>query len=157
MTWVFVTALLTGLAWGALVSAPLRWILIGMVALLGVLSVFHRRRLKRIKEERKEESIGTFSRALPAKAHDTWVVRAVYEEISSQAGAPIRPSDKVEKFWGIADEDLDDAMLSAARRAGRSMDDVQKNPWRGRVVTVSDMISFIEHQPKEANRGAGGN
>ena len=149
VTWLVVAAMLAGLAWGAFVSAPLRWILIGTVALMAVLSVVHRRWLKRIKEERTEESICTFSRALPARNHDTWVVRAAYEEISRHAGAPIRPSDNVVKFWGIDGDDLDDAILRIARRARRSMEDVQKNPLCGRVVTVADVIAFIEHQPRE--------
>jgi len=144
-----VAGLVGGLAWGAFASPPLRWALVGTIALMTVLSVLHGRWLKRIKEERKEESICTFSRALPAKAHDTWVVRAVYEEISQQAGAPIRPSDNVAKFWGIDGDDMDDAVLRIAHRAGRSMADAQKNPLLGSVVTVADMISFIEHQPKE--------
>ncbi|HEY0967106.1 MAG TPA: hypothetical protein VGD88_06955 [Opitutaceae bacterium] len=153
MTWLVLAAMLAGLAWGAFVSAPLRWGFIGTVALLALLSVFHRRRLKRIKEERTEESICSFSRALPAKGHDTWVVRAAYEEISHHAGAPIRPSDEVAKFWGIDGDDLDDAILRIARRAKRSMDDVQKNPLCGRVVTVADVIAFIEHQPREPIQG----
>ena len=149
MTWLVVALMFAGLAWGAFASAPLRWALVASFTLLAVLSLLHRRWLRRIKEERMEESICTFSRALPAKAHDTWVVRAAYEEISRQTGAPIRPSDEVAKYWGIDGDDLDDAVLRIARRAGRSMEDVQKNPLRGRVVTVADMIVFIEHQPKE--------
>jgi hypothetical protein len=149
MTWLFLAGMVACLAWGAIVSAPVRWGFLGAFALIAILSVLHRRRLKRIKEERMEESICTFSRALPAKSHDTWVVRAAYEEISHQAGAPIRPSDEVAKFWGIDGDDLDDAILRIAHRARRSMVDVQKNPLCGRVVAVADVIAFIEHQPRE--------
>ena len=149
MTWLFLAGMVACLGWGAIVSAPARWGFLGTFALIAMLRVFHRRHLKRIKEERTGESICTFARALPAKDHDTWVVRAAYEEISRHAGAPIRPSDEVAKFWGIDGDDLDDAILRIARRAGRSMEDVQKNPLCGKVVAVADVIAFIEHQPRE--------
>ncbi len=153
VSWLVVVAILSPLVWLAVASAPLRWIVIGSFTLMAVLTILHRRWLKRIKEERKEESICTFSRALPAKDHDTWVVRAAYEEISHHAEAPIRPSDNVVKFWGIDGDDLDDAILRIARRARRSMADVQKNPFCGRAVTVADVIAFVEHQPREPIQG----
>lgn len=118
-TWLFVAGLVACLAWGAIVSAPLRWILLGGFIVIAPLSVLRHRRRNRIKEQRKDESICTFSRTLPAREHDTWVVRAAYEEIFRQAGAPIRPSDKVETFWGIVGDDLDDAIVRIARRARR--------------------------------------
>ncbi|MBI5767979.1 MAG: hypothetical protein HZA93_09290 [Verrucomicrobia bacterium] len=110
--------------------------------------MLHRRRLKHIREERIEESICSFARLLPARAHDTWVVRAVYEELFDFVRAPIRPSDTVERFWGIDGDDLDDMAFRIAERAGRSMDGADKNPFFGRVVTVADMVQFFEHQPK---------
>jgi hypothetical protein len=148
-TWLVLAGLFAFLAWGVAESQPLRWIMIGTFALLAVLTIVHHIWLKRIREERKKESICTFARALPAKSHDTWVVRAVYQEIAEQAGAPIRPMDEVAKFWGIHGEDLDDVAVRIADRAGRSMDQAEKNPMRGRVVTIADMISFIEHQPRK--------
>lgn len=150
--WIFLAAVVACLVWGVIVSAPVRWGLLGSFALIAVLSLLHRRRLKRIKNERTEDSICTFSRALPAKQHDTWVVRAVYEEICRQAGAPIRPSDEVAKFWGIDGEDMDDVILRIAHRARRSLKDVQQNPLCGKVVTVADVIAFIEHQPPVPKR-----
>ncbi|MBA4136212.1 MAG: hypothetical protein C0518_02710 [Opitutus sp.] len=153
LSWIVTAVILAPLAWFAFANPPVRWTLLGCGALLAVLSLFHRRWLKRLRKERKEESICTFSRALPAKDHDTWVVRAAYEEISHHAGAPIRPSDDVVKFWGIDGDDLDDAILRIARRARRSMSDVQKNPLCGRVVTVADVIAFVEHQPREPIQG----
>ncbi|MFI5337399.1 MAG: hypothetical protein ACHQ5A_11480 [Opitutales bacterium] len=151
VTWVFLAGLIGCLVWGGVVSLPLRWSLGGTFALMAVLTVIHRMRLKRIREARLEESICTFARALPAKAHDTWIVRAIYEEIFQEVGVPIRPADKIEKFWGIVGDDLDDVICRIAHRAGRSMDDTQKNPFYGKVVSVADMVAFIEHQPKLPN------
>lgn len=149
LSWIATAVILAPVAWFAFANPPVRWTLVGCGALLTVLSLFHRRWLRRLSEERKEESIGSFSHALPARKHDTWVVRAVYDEISSRAGAPIRPSDNVVRFWGIDGDDLDDAIVRIARRAGRSLAGVEKNPLSGRVETVADVIAFIEHQPKE--------
>jgi hypothetical protein len=148
MAWIVAAAILGPFAWLAAASPPLRWVIVGSWTLLGAFMLFRFRWLKRVREERKMESIGTFSRDLPARAHDTWVVRATYEEISSYIDAPIRPSDKVAKFWGIDGDDLDDAIVRIARRAGRSLADVEKNPLSGRVITVADVIAFVEHQPK---------
>ncbi len=153
-TWFALSGLLAFLAWGVAESQPLRWIFSGTFTLLVVLTIAHRIRLKHIREERKEESICTFAWTLPAKSHDTWVVRAVYEEIVDQGEAPNRPSDEVAKFWGIDGDDLDDVAVRVARRAGRSMDEAEKNPLLGKVVTVADMISFIEHQPRQPIQSA---
>ena len=126
----------------------MRWVLGATVVLLALLTVIDRLRLKRIREKRKDESICTFARSLPARDHDTWVVRAVYEEVSRHVQAPIRPSDDIVRFWGFHDEDLDDAAVRIAHRAGRSMSDTDKNPLYGKVRTAADMIAFLEHQPK---------
>jgi len=84
---------------------------------------------------------------LPAKHHDTWVVRAVYEGIAQECGVSIRPSDRLEKDLGYLDEDLDDLVREIAARAGRNIDVTQANPHFGKVVTVEDLVLFIEHQP----------
>lgn len=130
-------------------NAALSWITIGSFSLLALVTVFQRLWFLRVKRKRKGESLCTFSRALPAKGHDTWVVRATYEEIFQQVEAPIRPSDNVARFWGIDGDDLDDAVVRIARRAGRSTADFRRNPMRDKVITVADLISFIEHQPRE--------
>ncbi len=123
-------------------------ILGGFFAFYAVLTIFHHRRLRRIQEERKGESIGTFARALPARAHDTWVVRAVYEEMSRVVGAPLRPTDEVWKFWNVDPEEFDDIILVIGYRARRSMEDIRPNPLFRRIVTIADVITFFEHQPK---------
>lgn len=154
--WLAGAVLVVGLIWAVLASPPsLHWIAGGAFGLIAAVTALHHRWLKRIRAERKEESICTFARTLPARAHDTWVVRAVYEEFSRHVGAPIRPSDNLTRFWGIDGDDLDDAMLRIAHRAGRSMADPQKNPWFDQVTTVADLISFLEQQPKITGTGEG--
>jgi len=147
--WVIGAIVATAVVWFVVIAPPpLNWMTAGAFILVALLTALHHRRLKRIRAERKEESICTFARTLPAKAHDTWIIRAVYEEIHQQVEAPIRPSDNLRRFWGIHGEDIDDAVMRIAHRAGRSMADTPKNPWFDRVTTVADLISFLEHQPK---------
>jgi hypothetical protein len=146
--WLFVAVVLAAILTGVLTNPPLRWAFAGTFSFMALLSLLHRRWLNRIRAERKEESICTFARALPAKAHDTWVVRAVYEEVSSRAGVPIRPSDDFLQISGLDGDDLDDAVSRMAFRAGRSMESTKENPIFDRVVTVADVIAFLEHQPK---------
>ena len=125
----------------------------GVIATVGVVATIHaRRQFERLKEERKEESICTFARSLPAREHDTWVVRAVFEELSSRVRVPIRPTDDLKKDLKIDPDDLDETAFEIARRAGRSMDDTKNNPMFDRVVTVADIIVFFEHQPKRLNQ-----
>ncbi|MDQ8205865.1 hypothetical protein QEH54_22820, partial [Pelagicoccus sp. SDUM812003] len=104
------------------------------------------------KEERKEDSICSFSKALPAKDHDTWVVRAVYEELTRDCRFPIQPTDRLFEDLRFDDDDLDVIAEEVARRSRRTLDQKEKNPRYKKVFTVSDMIDFFENQPKETNQ-----
>ena len=150
--WIISFALLTGMAWRMVTSVPTRWAIGLVTSLFVVMTILDRYRLKRIKHERKEESICSFARQLPAKHHDTWIVRAVYEELSRELGAPLRPTDDVTRFWHIDPDELDEIAFRIAHRAGRSMDDTKNNPMFDRVVTIQDMIFFFEHQPRLPNK-----
>lgn len=152
--WLVLAAIAAVGLWLLYANPPLRWTLAGFFALVAVGACFDRRYFKRLEEERKEESICSFSRALPAKEYDTWVVRAVYEEVSRFVRVPIRPSDDLEKDLRMHPDDRDDLAFEIARRAGRSMEDAQKNPLFDRVKTVADMVAFFENQNREANQTA---
>jgi hypothetical protein len=115
--------------------------------LYGTFIVKHQRSVTRLRRERSEESICEFSRSLPARDHDTWVVRAVYEEVSSNRGIPIRPADRLHDL-GFADDDIEMCVENAAHRADRSLVETAANGWNHRVQTVADLIAFLEHQPK---------
>jgi hypothetical protein len=150
--WLVLAAIAAFGLWVLYAYSPLRWVLAGFSVLMVVGAYFGRRYFKRLEEERKEESICSFSRALPAKKHDTWVVRAVYEEVSRFVRVPIRPSDDLEKDLRMHPDDRDDLALEIARRAGRSMKDTQKNPLFDRVKTLADMVALFENQKREANQ-----
>lgn len=152
--WLVLAAIAAVGLWLLYANPPLRWALVGFSALVAVSAYFGRRYFKRLEEERKEESICSFARALPAREHDTWVVRAVYEEVSRFVRVPIRPSDDLEKDLPMDPHDRDDLAFEIARRAGRSMEDTQKNPLFDRVKTVADIVAFFENQKREANQTA---
>ena len=101
-----------------------------------------------MQRERAGDSICTFARNLPARDHDTWVVRAVYEGLSKDRGHGIRPDDRLEEDLLFLPEDIEDLTVDVATRARRSMDRAGQNPLTNRVVTVLDLINFLEHQPK---------
>lgn len=151
-SWLVLCGLVAALAWAVYSSVPVRWAVTGVAAWLVIGTMFGYRHFSQQKKERKEESICTFARLLPARDHDTWVVRATYETLSGIVRAPVRPADDLKKDLRIDPDDLDDAVLEIARRSGRSMDRAAVNPHFDRVATVVDLIAFLEHQPKEANQ-----
>lgn len=117
-----------------------------------VLSIIWHLRMVRLHDIRREESICTFARALPARDHDTWIVRAVYEELSDHFRVPLRPTDDVTKLFGLIDDDAEDIAVRVAYRARRSLENSERNPLHNRVVTVADWIAFFENQPNYPSR-----
>lgn len=104
------------------------------------------RRTKREAESRRGESICGFARSFDRRVIDPWIIRGVYEEFSYLY--PVRASDR---FWddlGVDEEDLDDSLLDIAERIGRSLDDAEANPMWAKVVTVGDLVLFLQGQPK---------
>lgn len=123
-----------------------------LVALaFAVQAVFHGRRMRRLAAGRAGESICTFARSLDRRAVDPWVVRAVHERLQPYAMAgdavvPLRVSDRLYRDLRVDDEELDDVAREVARRTGRTLDDIERNPAYP-VVTAGDLVRFISHQP----------
>lgn len=107
------------------------------------------RRLDRLAKSRADDSICTFVRQFDYRETDTWILRAVYEEIIDCVGFPIHADDNLVNQLKIDHEDLDDAVFDIAERAGRSMDNAGSNPYFNRVKTVADLVLFLEHQPRK--------
>ena len=146
--WSVITILLSVLVGFLIYSAEWRWALGTTVALAVILGIISRRQWRQIASERESDSICRFARLLPAQDHDTWVVRAVYEGLSSDRGFGIRPSDRLEEDLLFVPEDVEDLVLDIAKRARRSMIEVAQNPLTSRVVTVFELITFLELQPR---------
>lgn len=137
---------------------PLLLAPIGAVTLTTItLNVGQRRYLARLAEDRQGESICSFARSFDGRAVDTWVIRAVFEELRlycrfGRQELPLRPSDELNHDLGIDPEDLEDLVVEIAFRAGRSLDDSVNNADDGNVVTVSDLVRFLVNQPASRPR-----
>ncbi|HYM44364.1 MAG TPA: hypothetical protein VET46_16530 [Steroidobacteraceae bacterium] len=112
-----------------------------------------RKKLLRLEEERREEGICEFARSFDTRNTDTWIIRAVYEELQrylpdAKRSFPIRADDSVVEDLLIDPEDLEDSALRISKRIGRTFDDSRSNPYYGKVQTVRDLVSFFNGQPR---------
>ncbi len=155
-SWLFLAGLMAGLAYWLSQQPYLVGVLVAVIVSLGgivwIEMVRDMRRLRRLAASRQEESICQFARSFDRHT-DTWLIRAVYEELSRYLSVdgrpiPVRRQDRCKKDLGIDPEDLDDIGSDAAFRAGRSMDDCDKNPMYGKVQTVGDLVTFLAYQPR---------
>ncbi|OGA87485.1 MAG: hypothetical protein A2Z90_11110 [Burkholderiales bacterium GWA2_64_37] len=161
VAWLFLAVLAAGLAYGA-VSSPT---VAAVVFLLLCTAFFFARRvtkreedsLRNLAAERNGESICEFARDFDTRAVDTWIVRAVYEQVQGQLkhvhpAFPVRASDRLKEDLHLDDDDLDmDLAVQVEQRTGRSLDETKANPLFGKVKTVRDLVLFFHAQPK---RGA---
>ena len=155
--WLFLAALLAGFT-GWLWQQPyLVGVLLAVFGVcVGIQLVWDTRSRRRLAVARQGGSICQFARSFDRSA-DTWLIRAVYEEISRHLSVdgravPVRRQDRCEKDLRIDPDDLDDIARDVAFRARRSMEGVEKNPLYGQVQTVGDLVSFLEHQPRIVKR-----
>ena len=69
--------------------------LLGIICIVLLVSYFSPDHLESIYEKRKNDDIGTFARLLDYRNIDTWIIRAVYEEVNEELGygksLPLRP------------------------------------------------------------------
>ena len=109
-------------------------------------------RLDALAGARPDDTICTFARDFDRQSVDPWVVRATWEELQKCLGPerapfPIRASDRIERDYGVPPDDLRDVWEVIARRAGRSLEDTERNPYYARVETVGDLVHFANSQP----------
>lgn len=132
------------------------------VAVLGLATTMsaknHKRRLEALAETRSGESICEFARAFERRSVDTWVVRAVYEQVQellrpSYADFPVRADDRLKDDLGIEMDDVEmDLAPVVAERTGRSLDHTESNPFFDKLSTVADLVRFFSSQPLAASR-----
>lgn len=113
------------------------------------------RHFKKLFIGRERDSICTFTRFFDFRNVDTWIIRAVYEEIQFFIGeqVPIRPRDNIYDDLKIDPDDFEmdhkfDIVGNIADRTGRSLDGYEQNPYYGKVNTVEDLVMFFNLQPK---------
>jgi hypothetical protein len=127
---------------------------VGAVILATIVLTFgESRRLARLAADRQGESICSFARSFDCRAVDTWIIRAVFEELQpycrfGRGTLPLRPNDDLDGDLRIDPEDLEDLAGDIAYRTGRSLEDGVKNPLYGNVKTVSDLVMFFANQPR---------
>jgi hypothetical protein len=136
--------------WGLLIVAAL--VLFGWYAVTK-----DRVRIAALIEARQGESICEFARSFDEKVVDTWVIRAVYEELQSELEVdrkyvPIRAEDSLSDDLQIDEEDIDLSIVDAiAQRSGRSLAYFERNPLHGKVRTVRDLVMFFNSQPRKSD------
>lgn len=110
----------------------------------------------RLLHARPEESICDFARSIDCRDVDTWVVRAVYEELQAclahhRERFPLRVTDRLGADLQIDGDELDLSLVpDIARRTGRDLSSTQANPLFEKVTTVGDLVNFFNAQPRVA-------
>jgi len=110
-------------------------------------------RLAALATVRRNESICTFAKSFDTHEVDTWVIRAVYEQLqtylaSSHPQFPVRAEDRLNGCLISDPDDLDlDLVSEISERTGRSLENTQSNPYYGKVETVRDLVLFFNAQP----------
>lgn len=143
-----------GLLAAAIFSLTGRVIVIGLTLLIVLDHVSDQRRLRWLALARAGENLCTFARAFDRRQTNYWVLRAVYDALrpycTFQGGRmPLRPSDSLERNLHIDSDDLTDIARDATGRVGRAFEDLEANPFYGRVDTVRDLVAFVQHQPPQ--------
>lgn len=149
----FVLLIAGGLGYG-IWNRPVFLALLAGLACVGVFQNWQRKRaLQKLAALRTTESICTFARGFDRKAVDTWIIRAVHEELQmyvkhSGGLCPIRATDRFEEDLHIDPEEMDELLPVIAQRTGRSTDNTESNPYFGKVSTVGDLVHFVNCQPR---------
>lgn len=99
--------------------------------------------------ERAGESIGTFARSFDLKIVDSWVIRAVYEELQFYVpDVPLRKTDSIFDLRLDSEELEMEVIPNIGKRTGRSLENYQSNPHFGEIKTVEGLVLFFNAQPK---------
>src|SRR5262245_50137412 len=111
--------------------------------------------LTELARARAGEAICEFSRSFDTRNTDTWVIRAVHEQLQMQLrwiypDFPVRATDRLIEDLRLDPDDIDlDLLADVASRTGRSIRDTTSNPFRGGVKTAGDLVAFFCAQPSE--------
>lgn len=143
---------------GGLVSVV--WNKPGLLFMLPVLAVlvwvgmYRRRRwFRTLAAAREGENLCSFARSFGRREVDTWVVRAVHEQLQEELRCsggvcPIRGSDRLDKDLRIDMETVEEMLPVIAQRTGRRIEDTRQNPWYDKVHCVADLVHFVDALPK---------
>jgi hypothetical protein len=141
-------------------AALVPFVFLTFIASAFVISVYKNRadraRLEKIAMLRSDQDIGTFAKSFDFRSVDTWVIRAVYEQLQNYLASfvpkfPISAEDRLKEDLCI---DVDDFDLGEEieQRCGRLLEGSQTNPLYGKVYTVRDLVLYFNSQPSVATR-----
>ena len=142
---------------GLCYAKPITIFIVGGIVLLGWLLTHRERiRLRKMAQSRTDEGICEFARSFAIRDTDTWVIRAVYEELQKYLKRdverfPLRASDRFDEDLRIDNDELYDIAYEVACRTGYDLTETQNNPFYDKVITVKDMVHFLCKQPKNMN------
>ncbi|MDO6525359.1 hypothetical protein Q4519_06635 [Motilimonas sp. 1_MG-2023] len=102
-------------------------------------------------QERDGLSICEFAKSFDTNVVDTWVIRAVYEQLQAalptEHKVPIKASDSLLDTLLLDMDDIDLSLVEEiAQRTGRSLELFEKNPYIGKVTTAQNLVLFFNHQ-----------
>lgn len=129
------------------------YVLAFVVLVAAVVSVVESVRFRRLARERAGLSICQFARSFDCRRVDTKIIRAAYEGLQEWAAGgvrdfPVMAADDIGKLYGMVGEDLDEFAQELAQKSGRRWAGLEQNPLCGRVVTVRDLVLFVNHLPE---------
>ncbi len=132
-------------------------VIAGIALLVMVWSVIEQPKVKRyfqnLCKERSGLSICEFAREFDSMVVDTWIIRAVYEQLQAalptKENVPIMASDGLFDTLMLDEDDLDlDLVEEIAQRTSRSLEGYESNPYYGKVTTVRNLVLFFNHQAR---------
>lgn len=119
----------------------------GIVGVVAIAMYVDRVKQKRIADQRDGESLCTFARSFDYRSIDTWIIRAVYEQVQPLVDFPLRKTDRFDRELDLYD-DLEELAEEVAQRTGRPLANCESNPWYGKVNTLEDFVAFFSSQPQ---------
>ncbi len=151
--------LLLWLGYGIWQDPEMVFVLVGIIAVIFAIGYFSSENtteyFEALYRTREDEDIGTFARSLDYRNTDTWIIRAVYEELNSELPCdktiPLHPSDNLKEDLKLDDEDLEFVLERIFARADISDEAIEKNPFYTKMETVADLVAFCDYQQKENN------
>lgn len=154
--------LVCAMAWA--LTRPTRqalWLAAFVMALVGLgwwLALHRQKRvLRALALSRPDESIGSFARSFERREVDTWIIRAVYEQLQQELedlhpAFPLRAEDLLVETLRVDPEDLEQSVMPAiAGRAGRSLENTRSDARLEKVRTVGELVLFLNEQPRLAD------